>query len=165
MARVLQPLTDALDRELAAGVRLLAALETERTRLADGDAAALETAVAEKERLLAEFETTEAARRSALSALGYPPDRAGVTACLRAHEDPNYRDDATRAGPVAARWRRLLAVTAQLRDANERNGMIVSLRSRRVREALNVLRTGRPDELTYGPTRIGPPARRAIGRA
>jgi hypothetical protein len=34
-----------------------------------------------------------------------------------------------------------------------------------VREALNVLRTGRPDELTYGPTRPGAPARRAIGRA
>lgn len=165
MASVLQPLTDVLDRELAAGARLLDAIEAERSRLGAGEPEALEAAVVEKERLLAELNRLEVERRTALSALGFPADRAGVTACLRAHEDPNYRDDASRAGPVAARWRRLLAVTAQLRDANERNGMIVNLRSRRVREALNVLRTGRPDELTYGPNRTGAAARRAIGRA
>jgi flagellar biosynthesis/type III secretory pathway chaperone len=87
-----------------------------------------------------------------------------MRACLRAHEDPHYTDDAPRAGPVAARWRRLLEVVARLRDANERNGMIVSLRSHRVRATLNVLRTGRPDELTYGPDRHGAARRRALGR-
>lgn len=165
MASVLQPLTDVLDRELAAGTLLLDALDGERACLVGGEPDALESAVATKERLLAELHRLEAERHAALAALGFPADRAGVTACLQAHEDPNYRDDASRAGPAAARWRRLLAVTAQLRDANERNGTIVGLRSRRVREALNVLRTGRPDSLTYGPTRGVPSARRAIGRA
>jgi flagellar biosynthesis/type III secretory pathway chaperone len=165
MTAALQSLSDALDRQLAIGARLLAALGHERERLAGGDAAALETAVADKERLLAEFEAAEAGRRDALRALGYGADRASVLACLRAFEDPAYTDDAARVGPVAARWRRLLALGTQLRDGNERNGMIVSLRSRRVREALNVLRTGRRDELTYGPVRVGAPAGRAIGRA
>jgi flagella synthesis protein FlgN len=165
MTRSLQPLSDALDRELAVGARLLAALETERALLAGDGAEALEAAVADKERLLAEFEALESSRRAALRALGYGHDRAGMTDCLRALEDPSYADDSPRAGPVAARWRRLLALAAQLRERNERNGMIVSLRSRRVREALNVLRTGRPDSLTYGPGRSGAPTGRALGRA
>ena len=165
MSGALATLADVLDREIAAGTRLLAALEHERTVLAGGDAGALEDAVAAKERLLAEFDALEAERRRTLATLGHGPDRAGMTDCLRAFEDPAYTDDAARVGPVAARWRRLLALAAQLRDSNERNGTIVSLRSRRVRAALNVLRTGRPDELTYGPAGPGAPARRAIGRA
>jgi flagellar biosynthesis/type III secretory pathway chaperone len=165
MAGTLQGLADVLDRELAVGARLLDVLQNESTVLLGAEAAALERAVADKERLLAEFEALEAERRTTLAGLGYGPDRDGTAACLRAHEDPRYSDDAPPAGPVAARWRRLLDVVAQLRDANRRNGMIVSLRSRRMREALNVLRTGRPDELTYGPARPGTPVRRAIGRA
>jgi flagellar biosynthesis/type III secretory pathway chaperone len=165
MNGALPRLADLLDREIAAGTRLLGALEHERAVLAGTDASALEDAVAAKERLLAEFDALEAERRRALAALGHGADRAGMAECLRRHEDPAYDDDVARPGPLAARWRRLLAVVARLRDANERNGTIASLRSRRVREALNVLRTGRPDELTYGPTRPGAPVRRAIGRA
>ncbi len=116
MASVLQPLTDVLDRELAAGTLLLDALDGERACLVGGEPEALESAVATKEKLLAELHRLEAERHAALAALGFPADRAGVTACLQAHEDPNYRDDASRAGPAAARWRRLLAVTAQQKN-------------------------------------------------
>jgi flagellar biosynthesis/type III secretory pathway chaperone len=165
MNDALPRLADLLDREIEAGTRLLSALDHERAVLAGTDAGALEDAVAAKERLLAEFDALEADRRRALATLGHGADRVGMADCLRRHEDPAYTDDTPRPGPLAARWRRLLAVVAQLRDANERNGTIASLRSRRVREALNVLRTGRPDELTYGPARPGAPARRAIGRA
>lgn len=165
MTDALPRLADLLDREIAAGARLLAALDHERAVLAGADAGALEDAVAQKERLLAEFDTVEADRRRALAALGHGPDRAGMADCLRRLEDPGYTDDGRRAAPVAARWHRLLALAAQLRESNERNGLVVSLRSRRVREALNVLRTGRPDALTYGPTPTGAPGRRALGRA
>lgn len=165
MKDALPGLAELLDREIAAGTRLLAALEHERAVLAGADAGALTDAVTAKERLLAEFDALEADRRRALAALGHGPDRAGMADCLRRLEDPAHADDAARPAPVAARWRRLLALVAQLRDANERNGLIVSLRSRRVREALNVLRTGRPDALTYGPTPTGAPARRALGCA
>jgi flagellar biosynthesis/type III secretory pathway chaperone len=165
MTGALPRLADLLDRELATGARLLDALDHERALLAGTDSGALEGAVAAKERLLAEFDALDAERRHTLAALGHGPDRAGMTDCLRTLEDPAYTDDSARPAPVAARWRRLLVLVAQLREANERNGMIVSLRSRRVRETLNVLRTGRPDELTYGPTRPAAPARRAIGRA
>ena len=165
MTDALQRLAELLDREIAAGTRLLAALDHERSVLGGQDTGALEGAVAAKERLLADFDAVEADRRAALAALGHGPDRAGMAECLRRLEDPGYDDAAARHAPVAARWQRLLALVARLRDTNERNGLIVSLRSRRVREALNVLRTGRPDALTYGPTPAGAPARRALGRA
>jgi flagellar biosynthesis/type III secretory pathway chaperone len=81
-------------------------------------------------------------------------------------EDPNYSDSARRIGPLATRWRRLVAIIERCRDDNQRNGMIVSLQSRRVTQTLNVLRTGRPDELTYGrrPMPGLAAAARALGR-
>ena len=36
------------------------------------------------------------------------------------------------------------------REANEVNGAIVGLKQRQIRQLLNVLRTGREDDLTYG---------------
>jgi flagellar biosynthesis/type III secretory pathway chaperone len=165
MTGALPRLAELLDMEIETAARLLDALDAEHALLAGADAGALEQAVSAKERRLAEFDACEADRRRALAALGHGPDRAGMADCLRALEEPRYVDGASIVGPVAARWHRLLALVARLRDANERNGTVVSLRSRRVRAALNVLRTGRPDELTYGPARPGAAPRRALGRA
>lgn len=163
--RALQSLATLLDRQVATGERLLAALETERATLAGYDLAALAAATDAKDQLVREFERLDGERRALVGTLGFGPDRYSMTELLRSAEDPAYADDAPHAssGPLAARWRRLLLCLGRLRDANERNGMIVNLRSRQVRRTLNVLRTGRPDELTYGRTGAAGPA--AMSRA
>lgn len=162
----LQSLAAQLDRQVAAGERLLAALETERAALSGYDLAALGAATEAKDQLVREFERLDAERRALVRALGFGPDRDSMTALLRAAEDPAYSEDSPRPGPIATRWRTLLLCLGRLRDANERNGMIVNLRSRQVRRTLNVLRTGRPDELTYGKAGVGdqPALSRALAR-
>lgn len=151
----LQSLATLLDRQVASGERLLAALETERATLAGYDLGALAAATDAKDQLVREFERLDGERRALVGTLGFGPDRDSFTALLRAAEDPAYAEDSPRAGPLATRWRRLLQCLGRLRDANERNGMIVNLRSRQVRRTLNVMRTGRPDELTYGKAGVG----------
>jgi flagellar biosynthesis/type III secretory pathway chaperone len=141
-----------LDRQIVVGNALLHALESEKGTLTGFDLAALEHSTAEKERLVADFDRADSERQHLLARLGFGPTRADMVELIRAVEDPAYREDSRQAGPVATRWRRLVSIAERCRDANERNGLIVSMHSRRVTKTLNVLRTGRPDELTYGPT-------------
>jgi flagellar biosynthesis/type III secretory pathway chaperone len=147
----LTALHSLLDRQIAVGNALLHALESEKGTLTGFDLAALEHSTSEKERLVAEFDRVDAERQRIVARLGFGPTRADMVELIRAAEDPAYREDSRQAGPLATRWRRLVSIAERCRDANERNGLIVSMHSRRVTKTLNVLRTGRPDELTYGP--------------
>ena len=162
----LAALSALLDRQIVAGNALLHALESERGTLTGFDLAALEHSTAEKERRVAEFDRLDADRRRLAARLGVGPARADMVELIRRAEDPGYREDARQAGPLATRWRRLVSIAERCRDANERNGLIVSMHSRRVTKTLNVLRTGRPDELTYGPAggAASGHAARALGR-
>ncbi|SRR5579871_331643 len=165
-AAALAALNGLLTRELAAGEALASALETERAALTGFDVSALEAATLEKERLAGEFDRLDADRRRLLERFGFGPGRGGMTSLIRAVEDPAYSEGARRLGPVATRWRKLIAVIERCRSDNQRNGMIIGLQSRRVTQTLNVLRTGRPDELTYGrhPLPGLAAAARALGR-
>ena len=161
----LAALNSLLDRQIAVGNSLLAALESERGTLTGFDLAALADSTAEKERLAAEFDRLDGDRRLLVARLCFGAARADMVALIRAAEDPAYREDARQAGPLATRWRRLVSLAERCRDANERNGLIVSMQSRRVTKTLNVLRTGRADELTYGPAgSAGAGYARALGR-
>lgn len=165
-ATALTALNALLDRQAASGNALLVALEGERAALTGFDLAALETATETKERVAGEFERLDADRRRLVARFGYGPGRGDMVDLIRAVEDPAYKEDARRAGPLASRWRRIVVLAERCRDANDRNGQIVSLQSRRVTKTLNILRTGRPDELTYGPAGaagLGSGAR-ALGR-
>jgi flagellar biosynthesis protein FlgN len=155
-----------LDREIAAGQALLAGLDLERSTLTGFDVAALEAATGEKERLAAEFERLDADRRRLLERFGYGPSETDMVELIRVVEDSTYTENSRRAGPLVTRWRRLVALIQRCRNDNQRNGMIVGLQTRRVTQTLNVLRTGRPDQLTYGRGTHGlASAARALGRA
>jgi flagellar biosynthesis/type III secretory pathway chaperone len=156
-----------LGREIAAGEALVTALETERGALTGSDVEALEAATLEKERVAVDFERLDADRRRFLERLGFGPMREDMTSLIRAVEDPAYTDASRRVGPLAARWRRIVALIERCHADNQRNGMIITLQTRRVAQALNVLRTGRPDALTYGRAAPGPglgAGGRALGR-
>jgi flagellar biosynthesis/type III secretory pathway chaperone len=159
-------LSALLDRQIAAGDALVSALESERVALTGFDLAALEETTRAKQALAAEFELLDGERRRTLARYGYGPGRTDMAALIRAVEDPGYREDARRLGPLGNRWRRLVTLIERCRDDNQRNGMIVSLQTQRVTKTLNVLRTGRPDELTYGRARAPGLAQssRALGR-
>ena len=165
-AAALAALTSLLSRETAAGEALVGALEHERAALTGFDVGALEAATLEKERLAADFERLDADRRRFLERFGFTLGRGGMAALIREVEDPAYSDASRRVGPVGQRWRKLVAVIERCRADNQRNGMIIGLQTRRVTQTLNVLRTGRPDELTY--SRHSLPglaaAARALGR-
>lgn len=166
-AAALAALSALLDREISAGNALLASLETERATLSGFDVAALEAATTGKERLAAEFDRLDGERRDLMQGFGYGPSRGDMNALIRTVEDARYTETAQRAGPMATRWRRVVALVERCRDDNKRNGLIVGLQSRRVAQTLNVLRTGRPDELTYGRGHmpgLAAAAARALGR-
>ena len=162
----LTALNSVLDRQIVVGNALLHALDTEKSTLTGFDLAALERTTAEKERLVEEFDRIDADRRRLMARLGFGASRADMVELIRAAEDPAYREDSRKAGPLATRWRRLVSIAERCRDANERNGLIVSMHTRRVTQTLNILRTGRPDELTYGHGRGGTAgyASRALGQ-
>jgi flagella synthesis protein FlgN len=156
-----------LDRESAGGEALVAALDAERIALTGTDMAALEAATTKKDQLAHALDALEQERRRLLAAHGFGPGNAEMTRLIRAVEDANFRDDARRVGPLAARWRKVVALIGRCRADNQRNGHIVAAQMRRVTQTVNLLRTGRPDQLVYG--RAGrqryASAARALGRA
>lgn len=80
----------------------------------------------------------DAEREQLLAALGHPADRAGADAA------------AAQAGPaVQQAWERVLALAAQARQQNHRNGVMVHAHLEFTRQGLAFLQTGtRP---LYGP--------------
>jgi flagella synthesis protein FlgN len=165
-ATAVAALNALLDREVAAAHALLSALEAERAALTGFDVAALDAVTVEKERLVADFDRLEGDRQRLLARFDFGPARGDMVALIRAVEDPLYQEDSRKAGPLAMRWRRLVALIERCRDNNQRNGTIIGLQTRRVAQTLNVLRTGRPDKLTYGKAPYAGlgAAARALGR-
>jgi flagella synthesis protein FlgN len=163
----LAQLSRLLDREAAGGEALVAALDAEQAALTGTDLAALEAATRDKDRLAHALDALEQERRSFLAARGFGPGNAEMARLIRSVEDANYRDDARRVGPLATRWRKVVAVIRRCRADNQRNGHIVGAQMRRVTQTVNLLRTGRTDQLVYG--RAGhqryASAARALGRA
>ncbi len=148
-----------LDAEIAAAQALLNACEAERAALKGTDAAALAVAGAAKVAVLTDFEKLEQARRLLGRAQGLVgDDRAAFERWLGAC-------DIT--ASLRTTWQRLLKITAQCRDANQTNGLIVSHRQIQVRQLLGLLR-GSGGVETYGPSgaRSSPvTGARAIARA
>lgn len=159
--RVLQErLSEVVDRQIALSGRLLDILQTEKAALIGTDPEALQQIAARKEATLREMAGLEQERQALL---GVPQDTvSGLHATL-----PREQQGAPRmTGPLSQRWRQLGEMLAICRDANATNGAIVNLRQRHIRQALNVIRGGRADDLTYGPagSPVGLPASRGLAR-
>lgn len=132
-----------LEAEIAAAQSLFDTLTAEREALKGTHAAALETAGAAKVAALATFEALERARRLLGRSQGLASDgRATFERWLEALD---------RQSTLLTSWRRLLELTAQCRDANQTNGLIVGHRQIQVRQLLGLVR-GSSGAQTYGPS-------------
>ena len=147
-AQSLKQLIAVLDQQTLAAQALTELLARERSLLTGTDAAAVEAAAAEKATLLNRIEALETDRRRVLAIAGRG---AGAAEMERLCRGLPGAPPAAVLGQVSDRWHRLVELMEQCREANEVNGAIVGLKQRQIRQLLNILRTGREDELTYGP--------------
>lgn len=145
----LKELLSVLGQQLAAAQALAELLSRERGLLTGTDPQAVQAVAAEKTGLLNRIESLESDRRRVLAIAGRGASGADMAKLCRGPVSPLTPPQLLT--QISDCWRTLMAVMDQCREANEVNGAIVGLKQRQVQQLLNVLRTGREDDLTYGP--------------
>jgi flagella synthesis protein FlgN len=115
-----------LNEQISCAEAMLATLARENQALVDGDAELLNSAGAEKARLVEVLDSLEHERRTLSDAI----------AATFAAED----DGAARATNRPAEWRALLDLIAECKQQNQRNGSLVKARREQERIALRALR-------------------------
>jgi flagellar biosynthesis/type III secretory pathway chaperone len=135
-------LGELLGEEIVLLTELQQLLEEERDTLGTGEPEALQRTTAARQERLGALARIEEQRRSLCSLHGESPDRAGLER-LRQWCDP--------AGDLTAKLSECLGLAMRCRDLNDRNGLMVAARMKRVAELLQTL-TGRAARAaTYGP--------------
>lgn len=135
-------LTELLQQELVLLGELETLLEEERDVIDSRDLEALERTTRARQARIEALAGIEEQRRSLARLHGYATDRSGLERLVQ-WCDPR--------GELAPQLRECRERALRCRDLNDRNGMKVSARLRRVGEALRTL-TGRVDRAeTYGP--------------
>ncbi len=159
----LRPLATTLDQQVQASLALNELLGREKALLTGTDAGAVEDIAAEKAALLARLEGLESERRQTLTRLGLGADASDIDRLVSGSHDALTKPTLTH---IQGQWKTLLATMESCRQANEVNGEIVGIKQRQIRQLLNMLRTGRPDDLTYGPSgRTSSSLARGLARA
>ncbi len=114
-------LVDVLDEQIRTAQAMLGTLDKENRALVESNSDALNSAGADKARLVETLEVLEHERRDLADTLSIE---------LSAHNS----DEA------GVRWRKLLSLIEKCRERNQRNGAIVKARREQVLEALKLLR-------------------------
>jgi len=135
-------LAELLGEEIVLLTELQELLEEERDLLGAGEPEALQRTTAARQERLGALARIEEQRRSLCSLHGESPDRAGLER-LRRWCDPH--------GALTPQLSECLGRALRCRDLNDRNGLMVAARMKRVSELLQAL-TGRVARAaTYGP--------------
>ena len=124
-------LQQLLDDEVAIAHQLSQSLAAENEALRSIDPAELDRATEVKQRCVESLAACDARRRDLCRALGISADQQGMEVLLQ---------QADTDGELQRRWRSLLALLETCREANQRNGAVVTLQRRRVTDALGLLR-------------------------
>lgn len=114
-------LVDVLDEQIRAAEAMLGTLETESQALLESNSETLQTAGADKARLVETLESLEHERR----------DLADIL-----HPELSAADG----DEASVRWKRFLGLIEECRRRNQRNGILVKARREQVLEALKILR-------------------------
>jgi flagellar biosynthesis/type III secretory pathway chaperone len=130
-----------LNEQIGCAQAMLAALARENKALVDGDGGLLDSASADKARLVESLEALERQRHQLSEAIARPANR---------QELPS---------PTGPEWQSLLALIAECKTQNQRNGALVKARSEQVHIALTALRGSEPG--FYDPSGLKPSTRSA----
>ena len=117
-------------------------LEDERAVIAAGDLKALQRSTEQRQQRLAALAETDSQRRSLCTLHGQVADAAGIGRLLK------WCDPTGSLAPLVAETR---ARALKCRELNDRNGLMVGLKLKRVDERLQVLRGRNDRAATYGP--------------
>jgi flagellar biosynthesis/type III secretory pathway chaperone len=134
-----------LNEQIDCAQAMLAALARENKALVDGDGGLLDTASADKARLVESLEALERRRHQLSEAI-----ESRVRPADGQTELPS---------PTGPEWQSLLALIAECKTRNQRNGALVKARSEQVQIALQALRGSEPG--FYDPSGLKPSARSA----
>lgn len=144
-------LTTLLGEEIALLTELEELLRRESGILETSDIQALETTTRARQERVGALAGIEEQRRSLCALHGFSADRAGLEG-LMAWCDSQ--------GTLLPRLRECAERAVRCRDLNDRNGIVVGAKLKRVEGMLGAL-TGRPTRFdTYGPRGYGKPAGR-----
>jgi len=149
-------LAELLGEEIVLLTELQQLLEEERDLIGSGEPDALQRTTSARQERLGALARIEEQRRSLCTLHGESADRAGLER-LRKWCDP--------AGVLEPRLSECLGRALRCRDLNDRNGIMVAARMKRVSELLQAL-TGRASRAaTYGPRGYGArvPSGRVLG--
>ncbi len=119
--------------------QLVRLLETEYAAIVANNLDALDERGNARSRAMGALLKIQDERRSILSLLNYPDTHAGLEKMLRWCDPGNS---------LTAKWRRCAELATRCRELNERNGLVVNARLRRVEGMLEVI-TARPPATTY----------------
>lgn len=133
--------------------RLASLLDEEFTHLNGNDVEAIERAGSARQDCVAELLRIEEERRSLCRMSGNDTDAKGLEALLK-WCDPG--------GTLSAHWARCADYAKRCRERNDRNGMVVAARLRRIEGLLNIITGRHQSPITYGPA--GAHALGATGR-
>lgn len=131
-ASTYQTLLQLIDDEIAIAHQLGKSLADENEALRRIDPAELDRVTDIKQRCIESLAACDAQRHQLCRSLGFETDRAGMEALLSQADKNN--------GQLLQRWNSLLALLETCREANQRNGAVVTLQRRRVTDALGLLR-------------------------
>jgi flagellar biosynthesis/type III secretory pathway chaperone len=144
-------LTTLLREESALLAELEELLRRESGILESSDIQALETTTRARQERVGALARIEEQRRSLCAAHGFSADRAGLEGVMAWCDGQ---------GTLLPRLRECAERAVRCRDLNDRNGIVVATKLKRVEGMLGAL-TGRPTRLdTYGPRGYGRPGGR-----
>lgn len=130
-----------IDQETGAVTELMSLLEREHEHLLANDVVALREAMRTRQQCVSRILRVDEERRRLCRSLGKPNSLAGLTQLM-------YWCDPQRT--LAAAWQRCAETAARAQQLNDRNGMLVGVRLKHVRDRLGALLEGRRSSHTYG---------------
>jgi flagella synthesis protein FlgN len=136
---------------------LIELMQQEQQFLIHADSEGLSTLTPKKAALVQQMAALAGARHRALAAAGFAASESGMQDWLAAHGD----------AAIGAQWRALLARTADAKELNRVNGMLINKQMTNTQVAINAMRTptGGADSGVYGPSgqaSAGGPSRRFV---
>lgn len=116
-------------------------LQDEQLALVDESLDSLNKLMADKAQVLQQLSELEAERLRHLNALGCSSDPAGMESFLQQYGNPELQQG----------WSQLMQASADARELNHTNGLLINRRMSKNQTALNILQRGNNTGALYGP--------------